>query len=72
MIDNQDPETWPQTTQVFETSPVNFGDHVWIQQGYQIIDSCPGCIPQGVPIPVGQMLIKEKGEYRLVDELTRM
>ena len=61
-------ENIPQTQQVFNPPRLNFQGHTWIQQGYEIIDSCPSCPRQGVPIPSGKMLIRERGEYKLIDE----
>lgn len=63
-----DPQTWPQTTQVFNPPRFNFGDHKWVQRGYFLHDECEGCVRQAIQIPSGKMLVKEKGEYQLVDE----
>lgn len=64
-------EALPATDTVFEAPKMKFSDHTWVQEGYQIIDTCPACPRYGVPIPYGQMLIKDEKGYRLVDEITR-
>lgn len=66
-----DDENLPQTTQIFDAPEFEFNKHHWVQQGYELIDMCPNCPRQGVPIPFGKMLVKEKGVYKLVDEVTR-
>lgn len=64
-------ENWPQTEQVFELPKVDFQKHKWVQKGYEIIDSCDGCLRQGIPIPYGKMLVKEGGKYKIIDETSR-
>lgn len=59
----------PSTTAVFEPQKLNINDHVWIQQGYDLIDQCCGHPP--LHIPSGKLLVKDKGGYHIVDEVTR-
>jgi len=65
----------PQTPHVFDAPELVGNDHEWVQEGYFITDACdpktPGCHAGGLPIGGGNLLIKEKGVYRIVDELTR-
>lgn len=65
---HHDTSKYPQTTQVFEAPKVDFNNHAWIQRGYVIYDTCNGCIPQAIPIPVGKSLTKKDGRYTFVDE----
>lgn len=65
----QDVSNWPQTDQVFDLPDVQFEKHQWVQQGYALIDNCPGCLKQSIPIPYGKMLMKIGGKYTLVDEV---
>lgn len=67
--DYADVSKWPQTSQVFDAPTLDFSGHQWIQRGYELIDSCPACPKQGIPIPAGKMLIREDGKYSIVDEL---
>jgi hypothetical protein len=65
----------PQTEQVFEAPELVVNTHDWIQRGYIIEDNCQPhqvtCVAAGIPIGVGNLLIKDKGGYRLVNEVTR-
>lgn len=65
----EDTSSWPQTTQVFDKPSIDFQKHEWVQQGYEIIDSCPTCPRQGISIPYGKMLVRAEGKYKLVDEI---
>lgn len=66
----------PQTENVFDKPALNFDEHQWLQQGYELTDNCPiktaACHTGNIPLPSGQMLIKDAKGYRLVDELTRV
>lgn len=59
----------PQTTTVFAQPGLNIDEHVWLQEGYRIIEQCHN--NQAIPIPSGTMLMKKEGRYTLVDEITR-
>jgi hypothetical protein len=63
----------PQTEQVFDEKQHNIDlqKHVLIQQGYELIDMCPGCPTRSFTIPNGTMLVKQGGQYKIVDEITR-
>ena len=42
-------------------------DHDWLQRGYEI--SCTTCkLSHGTYIPVGKLLIGERGKWQIVDE----
>lgn len=57
----------PQTSTVLDVPNLVIDDHIWIQQGYHIIEQCHD--HRGIPIPNGKMLIKKAdGRYDLVDE----
>lgn len=60
--------TLPSTETVFDVPKIDFSNHIWEQQGYELIDNCAGCPRYGVPIPYGMMLTKENGVYKLIDE----
>lgn len=65
----------PQTDAVFNQPKLVVDEHDWLQEGYMIRDNCQpsrmNCVNAGIPIPSGQMLIKEKGAYKLVDEMRK-
>lgn len=61
-------QNYPQTQQVFDVPKLDFDSHKWVQRGYKIYDECEGCVNQAVPIPVGKMLIRERGKYQIIDE----
>lgn len=65
----------PQTTAVFDQPKLVIDEHEWVQRGYMIEDNCrpkrANCLAIGAPIPTGKLLIKEKGRYKLVSEITR-
>ena len=63
----------PQSTAVMTPAPSNLDGHEWIQRGYTIEDVCKNCPigNVGINIASGQLLIKENGHYKLVDEVTR-
>lgn len=59
----------PSTETVFTPVKMEFDNHIWTQEGYEIIDGCATCPRYGVPIPAGTMLVKgEDGLYALIDE----
>lgn len=63
----------PQTTTVFDPTPMKADEHDWMQRGYMIMDACqpsrPECHNGGIPIKPGQLLVKDaKGNYRFEDE----
>ena len=64
--------TLPQTENVFETPPVVFDEHKWIQMGYMLHDHCQprtsACQEQGIPIPSGKVLVRRNRTYTLIDE----
>lgn len=63
------------TEMVFDKPTMNFNDHAWVQRGYELTDACSpksmSCEPIGIPIANGQMLVGQKGAYKLVDELSQ-
>lgn len=65
----------PQTSAVFDKPKLVVNEHEWVQRGYMIEDVCnpskATCEHVGIPIPFGRLLIKTKGGYDLVDEVTR-
>lgn len=69
---DQDIESIPQTTKVFEAPSLIFDQHDWRQEGYMITDVCspsrPDCHRVGIPIPSGKVLVKKGGRYDLRDE----
>lgn len=65
----QDTSNWPKTEQVFDLPKLDFQNHQWVQRGYEIIDSCQNCPKQGIPIPVGKMLVRKDGRYDIIDEM---
>lgn len=69
---NEELESLPQTSTVFNRPALHFDSHEWVQQGYMIQDNCrprtPNCEAVGIPIPSGKLLIKIDGRYELVDE----
>lgn len=70
-----DDDNIPQTTAVFDAPRLDFNSHQWRQEGYFVVDACPsksvGCHTGGLPLPAGSLLVKNKGVYTLVDEITR-
>lgn len=62
-------ENMPQTTTVFNQEALDFHKHTWVQEGYELIDTCAHCPRYGIPIPFGKMLVKGENGYELIDEL---
>lgn len=65
----------PQTDTVFDQPKLVVNEHEWLQSGYMMTDNCSparmNCINAGIPLPNGKMIVKEKGAYKIVDEMRK-